>query len=59
MASRADTKTGLVKYEQQVPMIMDNQASISLQQTSLICRKIEINRLYTIDAHQMPRLTYR
>ena len=59
MASRADTKTGLVKYEQQVPMIMDNQASISLQQTSLICRKIEINRLHTIDAHQMPRLTYR
>ena len=59
MAFRADTKTYVVKYEQQVPMIRDNQAGISLQQTSLICRKIEINRLHTIDAHQMPRLTYR
>ena len=35
-------------------MIMENQASISLQKTTLICRKMEINRLHTIDAHQMP-----
>ena len=54
MAFRADTKTYVVKYEQQVPMIRDNQAGINLQQTSLICRKIEINRLHTIEAHQMP-----
>ena len=35
-------------------MIMENQASLSLQQTTLIYRKMEINRLHTIDAHQKP-----